>query len=84
MTAEQDTFEGVYRRLEETVRQLDAGGQTLDEAIALYEGGMRLARRCQELLDGAELRIVTLQQMFAAGTELTDDGDTEYDEDEDE
>lgn len=83
MTPEQDTFEGVYRRLEETVRQLDAGGQTLDEAIALYEGGMRLARRCQELLDGAELRIVTLQQMFAAGGEIADDADEEYDEEDD-
>jgi exodeoxyribonuclease VII small subunit len=61
-----ETFEHVYRELEETVRLLDAGGQTLDESIALYEKGMRLARRCQELLDAAELRIVTLQQMFSA------------------
>jgi len=61
-----ETFENVYRELEETVRLLDAGGQTLDESIALYEKGMRLARRCQELLDAAELRIVTLQQMFSA------------------
>jgi exodeoxyribonuclease VII small subunit len=62
-----ETFENVYRELEETVRLLDAGGQTLDESIALYEKGMRLAHRCQELLDSAELRIVTLQQTFAAG-----------------
>jgi exodeoxyribonuclease VII small subunit len=61
-----ETFEEVYRELEETVRLLDAGGQTLDESIALYEKGMRLAKRCQELLDAAELRIVTLQQMFSA------------------
>ncbi len=60
-----DSFERVYSDLEETVRLLDAGGQTLDEAIALYERGMQLARRCQELLDAAELRIVNLQQ--AAG-----------------
>lgn len=61
-----ETFEGVFRELEETVRLLDAGGRTLDESIALYEKGMRLARRCQELLDAAELRIVTLQQSFSA------------------
>jgi exodeoxyribonuclease VII small subunit len=67
MTAENvETFESVYRELEETVRLLDAGGQTLDESIALYETGMRLARRCQELLDAAELRIVNLQQLFAS------------------
>ena len=62
-----ESFEAVYRELEETVRRLDAGGQTLDEAIDLYETGMRLARRCQELLDAAELRIINLQQVFAAG-----------------
>lgn len=73
-----ETFESVYRELEETVRQLDAGGQTLDGAIALYERGMHLARRCQELLDGAELRILTLQQAFAAGDE--DDETDEEDE----
>ena len=75
MTTDHDeTFETVYHQLEETVRLLDAGGQTLDEAIGLYERGMRLARRCQELLDGAELRIVNLQQLFAAGAaEIEDD-----------
>lgn len=66
MTTENvETFESVYGALEETVHRLDAGGQTLDEAIALYETGMHLAKRCQELLDAAELRIVNLQQMFS-------------------
>ncbi len=60
--APMDSFERVYGELEETVRLLDAGGQTLDEAIALYEKGMSLAKRCQDLLDAAELRIITLQQ----------------------
>jgi exodeoxyribonuclease VII small subunit len=77
LTAERvETFESVYRELEETVRRLDAGGQTLDESIALYENGMRLAKRCQELLDAAELRIVTLQEVFATG------GRQDVDEDE--
>jgi exodeoxyribonuclease VII small subunit len=60
-----ESFESVFRDLEETVRQLDTGGQTLDEAITLYESGMRLARRCQELLDAAELRVLNLEQLFA-------------------
>ena len=67
-----ETFESVYEALEETVRQLDAGGQTLDEAISLYENGMHLAKRCQELLDAAELRILSLQQIFS-DTMDTDD-----------
>ena len=83
MTAETvETFESVYRELEETVRRLDAGGQTLDESIALYEQGMRLAKRCQELLDAAELRIVNVQQMFADGRAELDGDDDDEDSDE--
>ncbi len=73
MTDQVESFETVYAELEETVRRLDAGGQTLDEAIALYETGMRLAKRCQELLDAAELRIVNLQQMFTTMPEEDED-----------
>jgi exodeoxyribonuclease VII small subunit len=75
-TDNHETFEAVYRELEETVRRLDAGGQTLEEAIALYETGMRLARRCQELLDAAELRILSLQQLVtpAGGAEPDREG----------
>lgn len=58
-------FEDVYRRLEETVGKLEAGGLTLEEAIALYEEGMKLAQRCQEMLAQAELRISRLQEAFA-------------------
>lgn len=66
---ERETFESVYSQLEETVRQLEAGGQSLDDAISLYESGMLLAKRCQELLDAAELRVLTLQQAIAGGVE---------------
>lgn len=68
------SFETVYRDLEETVRRLDAGGQTLDEAINLYESGMRLAKQCQELLDAAELRIINVSDALAA-TDVADDAD---------
>lgn len=73
---ETESFEAVYKRLEETVRRLEEGGLTLDEAIALYEEGMDLARRCQALLDQAELRVTTLQELFA-GTHPMPDEDEE-------
>ena len=66
MTAKKDTFEEMYRRLEETVERLETGGLNLDEALALYEQGMDLARRCQEVLDTAELKITRLKEAFAA------------------
>ncbi len=72
---ETESFEAVYKRLEETVRRLEEGGLTLDESIALYEEGMDLARRCQALLDQAELRVTNLQDLFAAaGSGVDEDG----------
>jgi exodeoxyribonuclease VII small subunit len=65
---DQQTFEELYQRLEETVAKLEAGGLSLDDALALYEEGMNLARRCQEILDGAELKVTRLKEAFAAYT----------------
>jgi exodeoxyribonuclease VII small subunit len=62
---DQETFEELYRRLEETVAELEAGGLSLDDAMALYEEGMNLAKRCQEILDGAELKVTRLKEAFA-------------------
>jgi exodeoxyribonuclease VII small subunit len=61
-----ETFETLYARLEERVGKLEDGGLSLEEAIAVYEEGMTLARRCQEQLDAAELKITKLKEAFAA------------------
>ena len=67
MTAtEERSFEQVYADLDATVQQLEAGGLPLEEAIALFERGMRLAQMCKTLLDGAELRVTTLAEQFRA------------------
>ena len=58
-------FEPLYKRLEEIVARLEQGDLTLEESLSLYEEGMKLARRCQELLQNAELRITKLQESFA-------------------
>jgi exodeoxyribonuclease VII small subunit len=65
---DQQTFEELYQRLEETVAKLEAGSLSLDDALAIYEEGMNLARRCQEILDGAELKVTRLKEAFAAYT----------------
>lgn len=72
-----ESFESVYKQLEEVVRRLDEGGLTLDESISLYEQGMALARTCQMLLDQAELRVTQLQDLFAGS--LADEEDDEAD-----
>ena len=76
MVTEQETFESVYSHLEETVHRLENGGLPLDESIALFQYGMRMAKRCRELLDGAELRITTLTEEFhSAGPPAPEDAD---------
>ncbi len=63
--AKTESFEQLYARLEQSVAKLEQGGLPLDDAIALYEEGMTLARKCQERLDEAELKITKLKESFA-------------------
>jgi len=61
-----EPFEELFQRLEQAVAKLEEGGLPLEEALAVYEEGMRLAQRCQEMLDQAELRVTRLQEAFAS------------------
>lgn len=86
-----ETFENLYARLEESVAKLEVGGLPLEQSIALYEEGMTLARQCQERLDEAELKITKLRETFAplppraaSSAVLNDAADVEYVADEDE
>jgi len=54
------TFEAAFAELEATVRRLESGDLSLDDSIALYERGMRLAKQCSQALDSAELRVQQL------------------------
>jgi exodeoxyribonuclease VII small subunit len=58
--AEGLSFEEAYARLEQAVQRLESGGLSLDEALTLYQDGMRLAAVCTRLLDSAELRVTQL------------------------
>jgi len=50
-------YEEARAELVEVVRALEAGGTTLEESLALWERGERLAAICQEWLDGARARL---------------------------
>lgn len=64
-------FEAAFAELEETVRRLEEGNLSLEESIALFERGQRLAAYCSAQLDNAELRI---RQIIPAGsTEYTEE-----------
>jgi exodeoxyribonuclease VII small subunit len=58
--SQSETFEDLYTELETTIEKLEEGNLPLAEALALYERGIELAKRCAEMLDRAELRIQEL------------------------
>jgi exodeoxyribonuclease VII small subunit len=51
------SYEQARDELVETVRRLEAGGTTLEESLALWERGERLAEVCQRWLDGARAKL---------------------------
>ena len=51
------SYEAAREELVETVRRLEAGGTTLEESLALWERGEKLAQICQGWLDGAKKRL---------------------------
>ena len=53
-------FEDALGRVETAIAALEGGQLPLDEALAIYEEGVRMARRCHELLDAAQLRVQRL------------------------
>lgn len=51
------SYEVARAQLIEVVTQLESGGVPLDESLALWERGERLAQVCQRWLDGAQAKI---------------------------
>ena len=56
-TTGQLSYEDAREELIDVVRRLEAGGSTLEESLALWERGEKLATICQNWLDGARKRL---------------------------
>lgn len=54
---EKMTYEEAAAELEELVRALESESHPLEEALALFERGQALVKRCAELLEQADLKI---------------------------
>ncbi|ABL80591.1 MULTISPECIES: exodeoxyribonuclease VII small subunit [unclassified Nocardioides] len=65
------SYEAAREELVEVVRRLETGGTTLEESLALWERGERLATICQNWLDGARER---LDAAIEADDEGSEDG----------
>jgi len=57
---DEPAFEPSMTRLEEIVRLLEGGTQTLEESLALFEEGVKLSRRCLAVLNDAERKVERL------------------------
>ena len=61
------SYEQARTELASVVERLEAGGSSLEESLALWERGERLADICQTWLDGARERIDSARRARADG-----------------
>jgi exodeoxyribonuclease VII small subunit len=66
------SFDDALADLQRTVGELEAGGQPLEAAIALYERGVALQARCERLIGDAELRVQQLVARAGGALETRD------------
>ena len=69
------SFEEAFRRLETIVSTLESGRGELEESLAQYEEGIRLLRRCRQILDGAERRVEILKGVDENGAPILEQAD---------
>ncbi|MFQ5714565.1 MAG: exodeoxyribonuclease VII small subunit [Candidatus Scalinduaceae bacterium] len=53
-------FEASLKELEEIVEQLEKGDLKLDETLAKYEMGIKIYKRCHQILESTEKKINVL------------------------
>jgi exodeoxyribonuclease VII small subunit len=56
-TTPEPSYEEAREELVDVVRRLESGGTSLEDSLALWERGERLALVCQQWLDGARQRL---------------------------
>jgi len=76
------SFEEAFARLEEAVGRLEGSGLTIEDMVAQFEQGMRLARLCYERLNAAQARVSVLIRESEAFEEESPDGQLQFQVDE--
>ncbi len=75
------TYEQAREELVGVVARLEAGGETLEGSLALWERGEALAGRCQRWLDGARARLDAARATNASTSTTDESSDDPEDED---
>jgi len=55
------SFEDALKRLEEIVRRLESGEESLENSIGLYQEGDKLRSQCEQRLKSAQAKIDQIQ-----------------------
>lgn len=55
-------FENAINELSSIVNKLESGECSLDESISLFEKGILLSKKCNETLETARQKIITLTE----------------------
>lgn len=63
------TYEEAREELMRVVGQLESGGVSLAESMALWQRGEQLAELCQGFLDGAKEQVARSRQATETGTD---------------
>lgn len=71
------SFEDAMRRLTHIVEDLEGGELSLEESLARFEEGVRLARASQARLDAAEARVEELMRIDEKGNPVVRELDTD-------
>ena len=66
MSDDELTYEQARTELATVVERLETGGSSLEESLALWERGEKLADICQRWLDGARERIESARSARSA------------------
>ena len=53
-------FEDTMKKLENIANELEKGNLDLDTSVSKFEEGMKLSKKCNEILENAEKRISIL------------------------
>ncbi len=59
---EEVNLEEAMQALEQIASELEKGDLTLEESVAKFEEGMKLSKKCNEIIEKAEKKITILLQ----------------------
>ena len=60
MESENVNFEDIMKQLEIIANELEKGNLNLDESVKKFEEGIKLSKKCNEILEKAEKKISIL------------------------